>query len=315
MRKLHYRHPGRIIRTLGDRVVDSTGDGARGRPPRPRCLLRGRRSSRTTRSSRACRWWSVAAPTAGASWRRRATRRGRFGIRSAMSAAEARRRCPEAVFVRPSMARYSEWSRRDLDAGQRPRAARAAGRHRRGLPRSDGRRRRRAGEAERFLRDLQELIRAETGLDASFGCATSKVVAKIASDHRKPRGVTVVAARAARRPSWRRCRCARCRASARSRTSGCRRRGLSSIGDLAALDDDRLARLAARRGRRRAARPGPRHRPAAGGAAAGRALSVSVEETFERDVVTRRGAAARSPCGWRTRWPSASSARPGAPPP
>src|SRR3954468_24599437 len=35
-----------------------------------------------------------------------------FGIRSAMSAAEARRRCPQAVFVRPSMARYSAWSRR-----------------------------------------------------------------------------------------------------------------------------------------------------------------------------------------------------------
>ena len=31
-----------------------------------------------------------------------------------------------------------------------------------------------AGEAERFLRELQQLIRDETGLDASFGCATSR---------------------------------------------------------------------------------------------------------------------------------------------
>src|SRR5215212_6839634 len=35
----------------------------------------------------------------------------RFGIHSAMSCAEARRRCPEAVFVRPRHAVYKEYSR------------------------------------------------------------------------------------------------------------------------------------------------------------------------------------------------------------
>ena len=35
-----------------------------------------------------------------------------FGIRSAMSCAEARRRCPEVVFVRPDIAHYREWSAR-----------------------------------------------------------------------------------------------------------------------------------------------------------------------------------------------------------
>src|SRR5262245_44626973 len=34
-----------------------------------------------------------------------------FGIRSAMSAAEALRRCPEAVFVRPRHTLYREYSR------------------------------------------------------------------------------------------------------------------------------------------------------------------------------------------------------------
>src|SRR4051794_41451203 len=36
----------------------------------------------------------------------------RYGIRSAMSCAEALRRCPQAVFVRPDHAAYREWSRR-----------------------------------------------------------------------------------------------------------------------------------------------------------------------------------------------------------
>ena len=38
-----------------------------------------------------------------------------YGIRSAMSCAEARRRCPDVVFVRPDIARYREWSRRVWD--------------------------------------------------------------------------------------------------------------------------------------------------------------------------------------------------------
>ena len=36
----------------------------------------------------------------------------RYGIRSAMSSAEARRRCPQVVFVRPDHRTYREWSRR-----------------------------------------------------------------------------------------------------------------------------------------------------------------------------------------------------------
>ena len=39
----------------------------------------------------------------------------KYGIRSAMSCAEALRRCPQAVFVRPDHAAYREWSRRVWD--------------------------------------------------------------------------------------------------------------------------------------------------------------------------------------------------------
>src|SRR5690606_10987589 len=40
----------------------------------------------------------------------------RFGIRSAMHAAEALRRCPDLVFVTPDIAHYREWSARVWEA-------------------------------------------------------------------------------------------------------------------------------------------------------------------------------------------------------
>ena len=206
-----------------------------------------------------------------------------FGIRSAMSAAEARRRCPEAVFVRPDHARYSRHSRGvwALVARQVPLVEQV------GIDEgyldltgavSTAR------EAERHLEALQASIVAETGLDASFGCGTAKVVAKIASDFRKPRGITVVPAgreRAFLAPM-------RLRAlpgigpKAEMRL---REAGLETIGDLAALDDERLARLlpgvvgAELRGRAQGIDQRPVSLP-------GPASSVSVEETFDRDIET-----------------------------
>ena len=116
----------------------------------------------------------------------------RFGIRSAMSAAEAYRRCPKAIFVRPDMARYRERSRTvwgvvgslverfeqvGIDEGYLDLS---------GLVR-------RASDARALLGALQAAVRDATGLSCSLGCGTGKTVAKIASDHRKPGGIFVVA--------------------------------------------------------------------------------------------------------------------------
>jgi DNA polymerase-4 len=204
-----------------------------------------------------------------------------FGIRSAMSAAEAYRRCPEALFVRPDHRLYSRHSRRvwELVATQVP-LVEQVGIDEGYLDLAGAVRT--AGDAHTFLATLQQRIRAVTGLSCSLGCGTSKVVAKIASDHRKPAGITVIAA--GREAAFLAPLAIRVlpgigpKADERLRSAG-----IETIGALAALDDDRLARLlpgvvgAELRDRARGIDPRPVQLP-------GPASSVSVEETFERDV-------------------------------
>src|SRR4051794_20493805 len=115
----------------------------------------------------------------------------RFGIHSAMSAAEALRRCPHAVFLRPRHSVYRDHSRAvwasvrtvvptvertGLDEGYLDVGEAAP----------DFLRARELAEA------VQTAVRGTTSLTCSLGVASSKVVAKVASDSRKPGGITVV---------------------------------------------------------------------------------------------------------------------------
>ncbi len=111
----------------------------------------------------------------------------RFGIRSAMSASEALRRCPDAVFVRPDIAHYREWSQRvwDLVRELSP-AVEQLGLDEGYLELPD------EGAAQ-AAEDVRRAVAERVRLSCSLGVATCKVVAKVASDRDKPGGVTVVA--------------------------------------------------------------------------------------------------------------------------
>jgi DNA polymerase IV len=207
----------------------------------------------------------------------------RFGIRSAMPSAEARRRCPDAVFVTPNHALYSTYSRRvwglisdhvsiveqvGLDEGYLDMS---------GVVET-------AGNAQQTLRSLQARIGDATGLSASFGCGTSKVVAKVASDYRKPAGVTVVAA--GREAAFLAPLPLRALPGIGPKADErLRQAGLVTVGDLASLSDERINRLVP--GvigvdlRNRARGVDPRTV-----APAGPASSISCEETFDRDVTS-----------------------------
>jgi DNA polymerase-4 len=115
----------------------------------------------------------------------------RYGVHSAMPVREALRRCPDAVCVRPRIGHYAEVSRQifevfheftplvqglSLDEAFLDVTAGTAA----------------PGEAERIAREIKRRIRERTGLTASVGVAPNKLLAKIASDLRKPDGLVVV---------------------------------------------------------------------------------------------------------------------------
>jgi DNA polymerase IV len=204
----------------------------------------------------------------------------RYGIRSAMSSAEAYRRCPQAVFVAPDHRLYRDWSRRtwELVRGMAP-VVEQVGIDEGYLELPDG------DPAEQAAL-VQLAVRRRVRLSCSVGVGTCKVVAKVASDIRKPGGITVVAPGeeatflaplAVRRLPG-------VGPKAERRLSGA---GVDTIGALAVLSDERLAALLGGRGGRelrdRARGADPRQVNAEPGAA----VSISSEETFERDITDR----------------------------
>lgn len=115
----------------------------------------------------------------------------RFGVRSAMPMFEARRNCPQGVFVRPRMERYQEVS------------VRVMGILREFSPRVEpvsideafvdlGGTERLHGAPPEAARTIKLRIRQIVGLSCSIGVAPNRFLAKIASDLDKPDGLTVI---------------------------------------------------------------------------------------------------------------------------
>ena len=208
----------------------------------------------------------------------------RYGIHSAMSCAEALRRCPHAVFVPPSKALYSRYSRAvwDTVCDVVPTVERTGldeGYLDIGGVASD------FADARRVAEAVQVAVRAATKLTCSLGVATCKVVAKIASDRRKPGGLTIVPP--GREAAFLAPFDVRLlpgvgpRAEERMRAAGIR-----TIGDLAALTDAQLAGLLPGKigrllhDRARGVDPRPLELDA-------ETVSIGHEETFARDISDR----------------------------
>jgi len=116
----------------------------------------------------------------------------RFGIRSAMPSWEAARLCPQAIFIRPNMAKYQAVSRQIRAIMRRyteiiePMSVDEAYLDVSGK------------DALAVGRAIKEDIRRELQLTASVGISYCKFLAKIASDMDKPDGFTVITPERAR---------------------------------------------------------------------------------------------------------------------
>lgn len=204
-----------------------------------------------------------------------------FGVRSAMPLSRARRLCPDAVFVPCDFKAYREASKAVFDILDRyspfiePIALDEAYLDCTGQEAL-------MGPPDKVAVRLRDEVKSRSGLDLSIGVATCKLVAKVASELRKPRGLVVVrpgeeAAFLAPLPLGKMPGCGP------ATVARLERLGVRTIGDLAALPDLLLGELFGQYGRALGAHargidPSPVMPP-------GDPKSISREVTFDRDQV------------------------------
>jgi DNA polymerase-4 len=115
----------------------------------------------------------------------------KFGVRSAMSGVQAKRNCPDLIFVRPRFDRYKEISKKvrkifyDYTDLVEPLSLDEAyldvTQNKKGNP-----------SATLIAQEIRKRIYDELGLTASAGISVNKFVAKVASDYNKPNGQKTV---------------------------------------------------------------------------------------------------------------------------
>ena len=120
----------------------------------------------------------------------------KFGVRSAMPIFQAKKRCPQGIFVPVRMHRYKEMSNRVMEILEKysPVAVQVsideAYLDLTGLERLHG-------SPEQIARRIKEEIRRLTSLSCSVGIAPNKFLAKVASETNKPDGLTIIPSREA----------------------------------------------------------------------------------------------------------------------
>jgi len=205
----------------------------------------------------------------------------KFGVHSSIPMAKAKRLCPHGVFLPVRMERYKEVSDRVF------------GIFRRYTPQVEPISLDEAfldvtasvrlfGSPEEIARRIRAEVRMETGLTVSAGVASSKLVAKIASDMNKPDGLTIVP-RGKEREFLAPLRVGRLWGVGEATRSALAELGVMKIGDLAGIPEEEVVRKLGRHG-------GHLHRLARGiddrDVKPEREIrSMGRENTFDKDLV------------------------------
>ena len=117
-----------------------------------------------------------------------------YGVRSAMPMFEAKRRCPDAIVIKPNMAKYVQVGREvrramfDLTPLVEPLSIDEAFLDLNGTERLHGK------SAAKVLAGFATKVERDLGITVSIGLSANKFLAKIASDLDKPRGFAVLGA-------------------------------------------------------------------------------------------------------------------------
>lgn len=210
----------------------------------------------------------------------------RFGVRSAMPMAQARRRCPHAAYLAPRFGVYRELSERVMELlGRLSPLVEPLSLDEAFVDLAAGGSAATAEQARRVGEELRAAIRAETTLSGSVGLAGSKLLAKVASERAKPDGLELIppgTERALLAPLPVRTLPGVGPATAET----LRRAGITTVEEAVVAGEDELLRLLGRA-----------HGAGVYAMALGRddrpvvaerdAKSVSVEDTFEVDVTDR----------------------------
>ncbi len=115
----------------------------------------------------------------------------KFGLHSAMPISQAYKRCPHGIYLHPNFEKYHKASKEVMeivnsysDMFQQVSIDEAY------LDISD--KCKNVIEVRDLAKKLKDEVQKKVGITISIGCAPTKSIAKIASDHNKPNGVTVV---------------------------------------------------------------------------------------------------------------------------
>ena len=160
------------------------------------------------------------------------------GVKTGMALWEARRLCPEIVFVPPNLELYMRFSKMaHAIYGEYTEQQEAFGIDESWLDvtASSGC----CGSSNDIAQDISRRIKKELGVTVSIGVSWNKIFAKFGSDYRKPDAVTCVSRENYRRIVWER-PVSELLYVGRATSAKLRKLGINTIGELAETDPDFL---------------------------------------------------------------------------
>lgn len=161
------------------------------------------------------------------------------GVRTGMQVREALRVCPELLLIRPDFDLYREYSRRFMKIAYSYSPLLEAMSIDECFIDITGSKQ--FGTPLEIAVQLQRRIREELGLPCSIGIAPNKLLAKMASDMKKPNGISVLRLRDVPAVLWDK-PCSHLYGIGRRTADKLARLGLRTIGELAQADEEKLVR-------------------------------------------------------------------------